>query len=225
MIKYLFILTTGTVLLLTGCSSVDTREVKNPRQELADPWSEADSFTQTENVSKTSRLPLKKISPRNKSSFQRGDMIRVLRRAASTGNAKACQLLDQCEQNPENLDEIICQVLETAALYRMKSPLHENYVKAGIEKVAGLSARHEYNFSQPAPQVLRAARADKNSHKGKVILLYSERCSLRQDIFNWLKECGLERKDIYWIPLFTYLELELLGIEQEYKKLVSAGGR
>ena len=225
MIKYLFIFAGGTALLLTGCSSVDTKEVKNPRQELANPWSEEDSFTQTKNVSKTSRLPLKKISPRNKSSFRRGDIIRILRRAASTGNVKARQLLDKCEQNPDNLDEIICQVLETAALYRMKSPLHENYVKDGIEKVAGQSARHEYDFPQPSPQVLRAARADKNSHKSKVILLYSERCLLRQEIFNWLKECGLERKDIYWIPLFTYLELELLGIEQEYKKLFSADGR
>lgn len=218
--KYLPIFAGSVMALLVGCSTVETREVVKPTVPLSHPWRETDSFSRSRSVSGTSHLPVKNITPRGKGSMS-PKFTFALKKAAYEGSAEAKKILEKIQKNV-NVDDIICQALEAVVLHNMRSPLNENYVKTGIGIAAKKSQRVEYNFAPPSGKLIFAARQKKNRNSD-VILLYQERYELRQYVFMWLKECGLERKDIYWVPLFTYLELELLGIEADYKKIVSAG--
>ena len=218
MMKYTLILIgAATVFLLTGCSTVDTIEEKGNRKELTNPWSEKDSFSQTANVQGTSQLPLDKITPINQDA-KVSIPVRNMLKKNDPGSAK--KLLGKKVDR-----KALCNILETVTLHHMKSPLSEKHVKAGIEISAMRGRNAAHNFKEPAITTINKARKDTDKPANKVILLYDERYKLRQNVLQWLEQCKLEPKDIYWIPLLTYLELELLGIEQEYNKIVSAGNK
>lgn len=218
--KYLTMFTSSAIILLAGCHSVRTKEVVTPTVPLKEPWSEEDSFRTVRTVSGTSQLPVEKISSRGKAS-KAPRLNLALKNAAYNGSKEAKAILAKM-QNDANVDDVICQALEFIVKNNMRSPLNEKYVKEGIRIAAKRRKRVDYDFAPPSGELIFSAK-QKNDNASKVILLYQARCKLRQDIFDWLKDCGLKRKDIYWIPLFTYLELELLGIEQAYKEIASAG--
>lgn len=200
-----------SAIILSGCTSVETKYNNPVRYPLNNKWSTNDQFHVTS--SHSSSTPLQTISPRSKIKLT-DDLYKLLVRYDGT----AANEYFHAKKAGKDLDKLTEKALVTIVHKQMNEPLNEKFVVKGISILERNPSRNP-SFTAPDLTLYRLAIRNSNKkEKEKIIILYYERHRLYQNILRYMKECGLKRKDLYWIPLFTYLELELIGLEKSYKQ-------
>lgn len=217
----------GALLVTVGCSTppeTRTEEVEDKSGFVG--WKTEDSFERTPESRKTTVLPLppiervrlNKLDPR---------VLEELRQCNRRAWEAYSADIDSASLDDAERDRICRRALEALVASRLatsKTPLSRKYAERGLQLVAR-DGRREHRFTVPGAKIRKLALKNRALPECRVVALYLERRDLYHDcLLDALRKCGLSRADVYWSALFTLLDLELRGIEEEYLKVIGFPG-